>query len=147
MEFQFELFTLTLRKKKRKKTSFDDALDLDSNSSTISTDSMKRLVDKLRYNHNRSSTRNNYLCVWRSFNEFFIHLDVKPDSWEDRLVLFIAYLIEQKKKSSTIRSYISAIKSVLVDDSISLNQDKYLITSLTKACKYQNDTVHTRLPI
>ena len=62
-------------------------------------------------------------------------------------MLFVGYLVEQKCKSSTIRSYILAIKSVLKDDGQELCEDQFLLTSLTKACKYQNDKVITRLPI
>ena len=37
---------------------------------------------------------------------------------------------------------------VLLDDRVVLNQDKYLLTSLTKACSLQgNSTIRTRLPI
>ena len=109
---------------------------------------MKCIVEKLRVQHYRNSTKQNYYCVWHTFNEFFIKLDVKPPSWEERLILFVAYLADQKqRKSTTIRSYISAIKSVLLDDGVVLNENKYLLTSLTKACKLRNDKVTTRLPI
>ena len=33
------------------------------------------------------------------------------------------------------------------DDGVCLNEDKYLLTSLTKACRLKNDCVKTRLPI
>ena len=95
----------------------------------------------------RDSTRNNYYAVWRSFNEFYIKLDVKPTSWEDRLILFIGHLIQRNLKSSTIKSYISAIKAVLKQDGIMLNENRCLITSLTRACKLRNDMVKARFPI
>ena len=66
---------------------------------------------------------------------------------EDRLILFVAYLVDNEYKSTTVRSYISAIKSVLQDDGVTLNADKYLLSSLAKACRLKNDTVQTRLPI
>ena len=56
-------------------------------------------------------------------------------------------MINEDKQSSTIRSYISAIKSVLKDDGIELNQDQYLLASLTKACELRNDCVKIQLPI
>ena len=93
------------------------------------------------------TTRNNYLSVWRSFNNFIIRLDCKPKRWEDRLVLFVGFLINEKKKATTIRSYISAIKSVLADDGVVLCEDRCLLNALTKACRLNNDTVRTRLPI
>ena len=89
----------------------------------------------------------NYHCVWRVFNEFFLRLDYKPKSWEDRLVLFVGYLVNEKKQSSTIKSYISAIKAVLKMDGIFINEDRYLLTSLTRACMLENDRVRTQLPI
>ena len=74
-------------------------------------------------------------------------MDSKPETWEDRIILFTGYLIQCKLKSSTIKSYISAIKAVLRQDDIFINENKCLINALTKACKYINDTVRTRLPI
>ena len=75
-------------------------------------------------------------------------MDVKPINWEDRLTLFVGYLVHGKKRASTIRSYICAIKAVLLDGGIDLNEDKFLLSSLTKACKLVNDQeVRTRRPI
>ena len=123
---------------------FSDTTSWDS---SISTAALERLIDKLRYQKYRKSTQRNYYTVWKKFNEFYIRLDIKPETWEECLVLFVGYLVETKKKSTTIKSYISAIKAVLMDDGIELNEDRYLINALTKACKYVNDTVRTRLPI
>ena len=121
--------------------------DMDTSSSTISASAIQGIVDKLKYQGRRNSTRKNYYTVWKLFNQFFIRLDYKPETWEDRIILFVGYLIENEKKSTTVKSYVSAIKAVLKDDNVSVNEDRYLLTLLTKACKYQNDTVHTRLPI
>ena len=91
--------------------------------------------------------KKSYQSVWRTFNKFFIRLDRKPKCWENCLTLFVGYLVECKKQSSTIKSYISAIKAVLLDNKIKLNPDQYLLTSLTKACRLVNDRVHCRRPI
>ena len=120
---------------------------MSSTTSSISTKNLENYVDRLRNNRNRNSTKKNYYTVWRTFNEFFVKLDRKPHTWEERLILFVGYLIEKKRKSATIKSYISAIKSVLADDGVKLNEDRFLLTSLTKACKLVNDKVRTRLPI
>ena len=105
-------------------------------------------MDRLKNERNRTSTRRNYHDIWRSFNEFYIRLDSKPESWEDRVTLFVGYLIEEKKaKSNTIRSYVSAIRSVLMEDGIILSENKFLLSSLTRACRFINDKVKTRLPI
>ena len=76
-----------------------------------------------------------------------INLDVKPKSWEDRVTLFVAHKIDNGMKSATVKSYVSAIKKLLIDDGYMWDDQKVLIGSLTKACKLINDRVHTRLPI
>ena len=108
---------------------------------------VQSIVEKLKLRCNTSSTKNNYYSIWKTFNQFIIKLDCKPDCWEDRLVLLIGYLIDKKRKSTTIRSYILAIKAVLKDDDIELNINTSLLNSLTRACHLQNDKVQTRLPI
>ena len=55
--------------------------------------------------------------------------------------------MENNKQSLTIKSYISAIKAVLFDDGVIINQDQLLLSSLTRACRLKNDRVRTRLPI
>ena len=45
-----------------------------------------------------------------------IKLDVKPKSWEERTSLFLAYLVDTGVQSCMIKSYLSAIKRVLIDD-------------------------------
>ena len=52
--------------------------DRSSSTSMISTDAMEKIVDKLCYQSHRSSTKENYHCLWKKFNEFFIKLDRKP---------------------------------------------------------------------
>ena len=96
---------------------------------------------------NRRSTRQNYLSVWRSFNDFFLRLDRKPDCWEDRIILFVGYMVDCNKKSTTIRSYLSAIRSILADDGVILNENKCLLNALTKASRLNNSKVRMRLPI
>ena len=66
----------------------------------------------------RESTKRNYYRVWLIFNRFFIQLDIKPTEWDDCITLFTRYLIDQGKQSSTVKSYISAIKVVLLDNNI-----------------------------
>ena len=108
--------------------------DTTSTTTSISTAAIEDIIEKLKQQKHRSSTKQTYYAVWKNFNEFFIKLDNKPSSWEDHLVLFIRYLVSNNRKSATIKSYISAIRSVLADDGIILNEDKVLLTSITKAC-------------
>ena len=85
--------------------------------------------------------------MWKSLNQFIIRLDKKLKTWEDGLVLYVGYLIHHNGKSNTIRSYVSGIKSVLRKDGVTLKENRYLLNSLTKACRIHKDQVTTRLLI
>ena len=50
-------------------------------------------------------------------------------------------------QSSTIRSYASAIKSVLKTDGYPWDEGKFFLTAIIRGCKLKNDVVRTRLPI
>ena len=121
--------------------------DTSSMSSHLSTKDICSIVERLKLQCHRDSTRKNYYVVWKIFSKFYLRLDVKPKFWEDRLVLFVGYLADNQKQSSTIKSYISAIKHVLKEDGHMLNVNEFLMSSLTKACKLVNDTVARKLPI
>ena len=56
-------------------------------------------------------------------------------------------MVENGAKSATLKSYISAIKSILTDDGYIWDNKKVMLSSLTKACRLVNDQVKTRLPI
>ena len=105
------------------------------------------IMEKLKYQHHRSSTQTKYYGVWKNFNQFHIHLDRKPGTWEERLYLYVMYLVNNNKKSGTVASYISAIKAVLLNDGVELNENRLLLAALIRACKLKNDHVQTRLPI
>ena len=113
----------------------------------MSTLSLQNIVERLKSERHRNSTRLNYYAIWKQFAKFYARLDIKPQTWEDRLVLFVGYLVEQGKQSSTVRSYLLAIRSVLAEDNYFLCENQFLITSLTKACRLRNDLVHTHFPI
>ena len=70
-----------------------------------------------------------------------------PNKWEDRLVLYVAYLIQQKKRSATVKSYISAIKGILFNGGVCITEEPVLLASLTRACCLSNDTYNNRLTI
>ena len=118
-----------------------------SSSGTISTLELRSIIERLKLNRIRDSTRRNFYSVWRQFNNFFLQLDHKPEEWEDRITLFVGYLIEKNKKAQTVKSYLSAMKAVLAEDKIKLDPDTFLLSALTRACKFKNDYVKTRLPI
>ena len=108
---------------------------------------MQDLVEKLKIKAYQNSTWENYYTIWCLFNKFFLHLDNKPDSWEDRLVLFVANLVDEEKESATIRLYCSVIKAVLRMEGIDIQDNIYELRLLTRACKLHNDTFTNVLPI
>ena len=108
---------------------------------------MKQIMDRLLIKQTRDSTSQTYLRIWRSFNAFIIKLDTKLKSWEDRVTLYVGFLIEKGLQSSTIKSYVSAIKRILIDDGYEWDNTKVLLVSLTHACRLVNDKVRTRLQI
>ena len=118
-----------------------------SRASTISSFAIQDYVEMLKLQRYKSSMRKSYYSAWRTFNEFFVQLDVRPKEWEDRLTLFVGYLIRSKHKSATINSYVSAIKAVLREDKVKISEDRFLLSSLIRACKVKNDRVKARLPI
>ena len=73
---------------------------------------MFNILEQLKMQRNRSSTKANYVKIWRLFNNFVIKLDIMPKNWEDRVFLFVTHLALKGRKSSTIRSYVSAIKAI-----------------------------------
>ena len=126
------------------KRSYSDKM---SNSSRISTKSMEGILERLKSKTHRTSTQENYLSIWRQFNTFIIRLDKIPPTWEHRISLFGAYLVNNGIQSSTLKCYKSAIKAILRDDGYLIDESKILLNSLAKACKLVNDKVRTRLPI
>ena len=121
--------------------------NISATSSTLSTLAIQNIVDSLKMDRIRDTTKKNYYAIWKLFNQFFIKLDVKPDAWEQRLVLFAGFLAGQNKKATTIKSYVSAIKAVLLNIDVEINEDRFLLNSITRACSYRNDVARTKLPI
>ena len=116
-------------------------------SSTISSDQLLEDRVQLIYNQHRDSTKINYHGVWNNFNKFLIRLDRKPRSWEEGASLYCTHLVNQGAQSSTLKSYISAIKSKLKTDGYIWDDESMMLNALTKACKLKNDVVYDRLPI
>ena len=133
--------------KKKKERFSEQSESTSSTSSRLSTRKIKDLVERLRLQSHWDLMRKNYYSVWKIFSKFYLSLDVKPRLWEDRLVLFVGHLVNNNKQSSTIKSYMSAIKYVLKEDKIEINENQFLIQSLTKACKLINNQVTRQLPI
>ena len=118
-----------------------------SDTSRISAESMRQIIDKLKTQNNRGTTRATYFGIWRKFNKFLIRLDELPATWEERTSLYIGHLFKNNKKSTTVKTYVSAIKSVLAEDDYEWNENEIKFAALTRGCKLSNDRVKTRLPI
>ena len=102
----------------------------------------------MKCQQHQNSTCKTYHSIWQKFNKFIVRLDRIPPTWESRLAIYCTYLIcEQELQSSTIKTYISAIKDVLKTDGYQWNGDAVLLNVLTKSCKLKNDRLKTRLPI
>ena len=113
----------------------------------ISSRRMQVIIEKFICNQTRNSTTKMYLSVWRHFNQFLMKLDCKPKMWESRVTLFIAYLVDRGMQSISVKSYVSAIKRMLIDDGYPWEDGKILLTSLTRACRNMNDRLTNRFPI
>ena len=108
---------------------------------------MRLILERLKNCKNRQSTNANYHAIWKKFNCFVMSLDIIPKLWEDRVSMYCASLIKDGIQSSTLRSYISTIKCVLLDDNYPWQDELILICTLTRACRYINDRVRPRFPI
>ena len=115
-------------------------------STTISTRAIQEIVNKLKYQRCRDSTRKIYHHVWNKFNQFFIRLDCKQISWEKGIVLFTGYLVDCTFQSTTIKSYLSAIRTVLKQDGVKISEDRFLLTSLMHACRLHNESLEPDSP-
>lgn len=93
------------------------------------------------------STLRAYLVSWHALNDFWTQLDVKPETWEDRIALFVAYMIMKRFQPNTIRSYISGIKYILNLINIKVDTNNFKFAGLVKAARYKNKKVKLRLPI
>ena len=118
-----------------------------SSNSRISTYDLKMKLESLKTKRTRNSTYMTFFKIWSGFNKFLIQLDYIPKKWEERTVLYCAHLINCGAQSSTIRSYISAIKAILQDDNYKWNEELVMFGALTRACRLINDKLTTQLPI
>ena len=116
--------------------------------STISTCDIQKIIDKLKCRQHQDSTSKVYLSIWRKFNEFVIKLDDPPPTWEEKVSLYGGFLVAHGIQSSTFKTYVSAIKKVLVTDGYMWDDDKLILNTLfLNACKRDNDAKRSRFPI
>ena len=115
----------------------------------LSIDDLERAREDIINRQTQDSTRATYHSVWRNFNKFFIHLDRKPDRWEERISLYATYLVKnQERPPGTVKSYCSAIRYILKGKGIMIRENSYILSSLIRVCKIRNNRItHTRLLI
>ena len=118
-----------------------------SDSSTISSAYVSQLLERFKNQRVKEPTALNYHGIWKNFNKFLIRLDTRPDTWEEKVAWYAGYLIDSGFQSSTLKSYITAIKKTLESDGYEWQQDKLKLTLITGICRNLNDTVKIRLPI
>lgn len=106
-----------------------------------------RIVDKLSNSGISQSTKEMYHRVWCNFNRFLLCFDDLPTTWEEKLVLYASFLADIGNASSTVASYMSAIRYVLRQDDVVLNDNSCKLASIIRACKLHNDVVSVRMLI
>lgn len=106
-----------------------------------------RNVERLSNADIASTTREMYHRVWCNFNRFLLCFDDLPTTWEEKLVLYATFLADIGNHSSTVASYMSAIRYVLRHDGVDLNNNCCKLASIIRACKLHNDVVTVRMPI
>ena len=81
-------------------------------------------------------------------NKFLNKLDFVPESWEERVSYFCAHLIDVHGiQSTTLKSYVSAIKHILKVKEYEWNDGKVYLDVLVRSCKLINDHQTIQLPI
>ena len=88
-----------------------ETLSQQSFSSKISTDSMIGILNRLKCQSTRGTTAKKYLNIWRLFNNFVIKLDYRPPTWEERISLFAAYIIDRGVQSANFEIILFSYKS------------------------------------
>ena len=141
------LFFTERRKKREGRSNSSSASYSSSLPAVMSTQQVQAIVDRLSTERYPDGTQKMYHHIWKLFNQFFICLDSKPRSWGDRLILFTGFLVNNELQSSTVKTYVLAIRGVLREVGMKLAENNFLITSLTKACRLKNDIVLNRFPI
>lgn len=95
----------------------------------------------------KKGTKKTYRTAYLDFIRFNLSLDRMPQLLDDQLAIYVAYRVEKGDYSSTVETYLSGIKSMLLLDGIEINTRTTRLRSLIKACKYENDRVIQRMPI
>ena len=103
-----------------------------SQSSRILLKHLQQTAEKLRRQQRCHPSKRTYYQAWHNFNNFIIYLDGWPETWEERLVMFTTNLIEVGHPEPTIRSYVSAVKEILKEDGVEIDNNSVELTAIFK---------------
>lgn len=107
----------------------------------------RRIKDLLKTYKLRCSTRKSYKRTWNRFNKFISQFDTIPPRWEDRIIVWATHLADNRKKSATIKSHISAVRYCLQLDGIQVTHQSCELAAIVQIAKQYNDELYIRLPI
>lgn len=114
----------------------------------MSTEYFQRVLDQLATKAVEDSTMEVYMAAWHAMNKFYCRLDRKPKPWDQRMSLFIAFMIKKRFEKATIQTYISGIKYILRNIlHVDVDDNAFRFTALIKAARYKNNKVNIRMPI
>ena len=103
------------------------------------------MLENLQGEKHRESTKEQYHKIWTNFNKFLLRLDRRPNTWEEKVAWYCTYLVQtQGTQSSTIKTYVSAIKDVLISDGYDWKDNKMLMSAITSSCSLKNDHVMSK---
>ena len=119
-----------------------------SDSSKVSAD----YLDSVLETYNLSTTGRLLTKTTLEFGEnlinLLLHLTDCPLLGKRKIVYYCTFLIKVcELKSATVRSYVSAIKDVLLAIDYKCDQEKLLLSALMGVCKNENDKAPDCLPI
>ncbi len=83
-------------------------------------------------------TRRLYNTHYRAFVNFLKRLDAVPDSWETCMVVFRAHLMKKGLSLRTIASYMTAVRTRLCLNGVSLHKNQYLMKQMHRAAQHHD---------
>lgn len=107
----------------------------------------KRIRNYIKHFKLQESTRKSYKKTWDRFNKFISKFDTIPPNWEDRIIVWATHLADNRRKSNTIKSYISVVRYCLSLDGIKISHQNCELAAIIQAAKHLNNQLYIRLPI
>ena len=109
-----------------------------SDGTKLSLDYLTHIAKKFKTQNRQPSTKHTYKQAWYNFNDFLICMDKMPDSWNDRICLFVPQLIVEKHPPPIIQSYVSAVKAILREEGVEIEDNSVALAALIHSAKHVN---------